>query len=424
MIWFWLVLAALTCAATAVLVLPLLRSFRDVADASAADQDRRLAIYRDRRAELESERQAGRLSDDEAARAQEELLDEAALQFRAQDAGTVLARRGPRKTLIAVLVAVLLPLAAVFVYALIGSPTIVGMSAAELRGEVSGESLDRAIAELERRVGKTPDDGEAWAMLGQAHRMAGNIPPARQALERAIALRPGDARITADYAEILMMSAGGDFAGKPFELLSRALELDPDDEKAVALMAAAQYRRGDKVQALRHMRKLAANMPPGSHEAERLAEVIAKIESEIAAAGGPGAGTGSEAGKPQPETAQASGAQNASSISGRILIDDALRTQVAPGTTLFVVARGTDGSRVPLAAIRLAVGEWPLAFSLGDAQAMNPQRLISGASGVVIEARISRSGTAGRQSGDLYGTSAEVGPGAREVLIRIDQRVP
>jgi len=436
MIWFWLVIAALTCAATAALVLPLLRSARRMAAPSDSDENRRLAIYRDRRAEIETERLAGRLSDDEAARAQEELLDEAAVQFREPQDAAPPERRSTRTTLVATLIALLLPLAAVFVYALIGSPAIVGMSAAELRGEISGESLDRTIAELQKRVGKTPEDGEAWAMLGQAHRMAGNIPPARQALERAIALRPGDARITADYAEILVMSADGNFSGRPLELLERALQLDPDDEKAIALMAAAQYRRGDRAQALGYMRKLAANMQPDSHEAQRLAEVITKIESEIAAASGQSSAT-SQPSPPQDAAAgradsarlenaspPPSGAPDASAISGRIQIDDALRAQAAPGTTLFVVARGNDGSRIPLAALRLAVGDWPLEFSLGDAQAMNPQRLISQASGVVIEARISRSGTAGRQSGDLFGTSAEVGPGAREVLIRIDQRVP
>ena len=435
MIWFWLVIAALACAATATLVLPLLRSGRRVVTPSGSDEHLRLAIYRDRRAEIENERLAGRLTDDEAARAQEELLDEAAVQFREPQDAAPHVRRSARPTLIAALVALVLPLAAVFVYALIGSPSLVAMSVAELRGEISGESLDRTIAELQKRVGKAPEDGEAWAMLGQAHRMAGNIPPARQALERAIALRPGDARITADYAEILVMSADGNFSGRPFELLERALQLDPDDEKAIALMAAAQYRRGDRAQALRYMRKLAANMPPGSHEAQRLGEVITKIESEIAASAqssatvqpaSPQAATAVSpaSGKRDGASPQPSGAIDASAISGRIQIDDTLRAQAIPGTTLFVVARGNDGSRIPLAALRLAVGDWPLEFSLGDAQAMNPQRLISKASGVVIEARISRSGTAGRQSGDLFGTSAEVGPGAREVLIRIDQRVP
>ena len=65
-------------------MLPLLRSNRPNEDLSGSDEARRLAVYRDRRAEIESERRAGRLGDEEAARAQEELLDDAAVQFEAK----------------------------------------------------------------------------------------------------------------------------------------------------------------------------------------------------------------------------------------------------------------------------------------------------------------------------------------------------
>ncbi|MEK9774718.1 MAG: c-type cytochrome biogenesis protein CcmI [Quisquiliibacterium sp.] len=419
MIWFWLAIAALACAATAALVLPLLRSNRPNEDLSGSDEARRLAVYRDRRAEIESERRAGRLGDEEAARAQEELLDDAAVQFEAKtsEPGTA---RASRATLIAILAAAALPLASVFVYAVLGSPGIVALTPAELRGEISAESLEQTITELQKRVELAPQDGQAWAMLGRARRMAGDIPAARNALERAITLAPQDARTLADYAEILVMAAGGDFTGKPITLLEQALKLDPDDEKAVALMAAALYRRGDRVQALRYMRKLIANLPPASTEAQQLAEVIAKIESELSG----DASSGQAAASRPAISPQASAPNEAATIAGQIIIDQALRNQAAPGMTLFVIARAVDGSRVPLAAQRLSVGAWPVDFSLGDQQAMNPQRLISQAAGVVIEARISRSGNAARSSGDLFGTSAQVAPGARQVMVRIDQRVP
>ncbi|MEK9720800.1 MAG: hypothetical protein VW257_07085, partial [Quisquiliibacterium sp.] len=155
-------------------------------------------------------------------------------------------------------------------------------------------------------------------------------------------------------------------------------------------------------------------------EAQQLAEVIAKIESELSG----DASSGQAAASRPAISPQASAPNEAATIAGQIIIDQALRNQAAPGMTLFVIARAVDGSRVPLAAQRLSVGAWPVDFSLGDQQAMNPQRLISQAAGVVIEARISRSGNAARSSGDLFGTSAQVAPGARQVMVRIDQRVP
>jgi cytochrome c-type biogenesis protein CcmH len=79
---------------------------------------------------------------------------------------------------------------------------------------------------------------------------------------------------------------------------------------------------------------------------------------------------------------------------------------------------------MPLAVIRGTAGELPRDFTLDDSLAMAPTMKISGADAVRIEARISRSGTAQPQSGDLFGTSAVVKPGARGVKVVVDQVVP
>jgi len=92
---------------------------------------------------------------------------------------------------------------------------------------------------------------------------------------------------------------------------------------------------------------------------------------------------------------------------------------------LFVVARAAEGPRIPIAVLRLQVGAaWPVAFALSDAQAMDPSRTLSSVDRIVIEARISASGEATRRSGDLFGVSAPLQPGARDIALRIDQRVP
>lgn len=427
MVWFWIAIAVLSMAATASIVLPLLRGADGGAGAvTPGDDARRLAVYRDRRREIEAERDAGRLTDDEARRALDELVEEAATQLPQQpDAAKPGAAAGRAGTIaIAVIAAIAIPLAALAVYGALGSPTVVGMDIAQMRGEMSPQSLQQAIAELRERLRQSPQDAQAWAMLAHAHRLSGDHVAAVQAFERAVALAPDDARLLADYAESAMLAQGNDFAGKPLVLLERALAADPTEGKAIALMGAAQYRLGNRAEALRHMRTLAQGMDPASDEGRHLAELIARIESEVA--GTPAAAAPAQA--PGGAAPAASAAQPAAStqpvIAGTIVIDDALREQAPAGATLFVVARGTDGSRVPLAVQRLSVGGWPVAFALGDAQAMDPSRLISQAAGVVIEARVSRSGTAGRQTGDLFGSSVELAPGTRDAVVRIDQKVP
>ena len=87
-------------------------------------------------------------------------------------------------------------------------------------------------------------------------------------------------------------------------------------------------------------------------------------------------------------------------------------------------ARDPSGSRMPLAVMRGTAAELPKAFSLTDAMAMTPASTISKAKSVVVEARISKSGNAMPQAGDLRGASAAVTPGTGNVRIVIDQVVP
>jgi cytochrome c-type biogenesis protein CcmH len=97
---------------------------------------------------------------------------------------------------------------------------------------------------------------------------------------------------------------------------------------------------------------------------------------------------------------------------------------VAPGDTLFVFARAVQGPRMPLAIIRQPVGAWPFPFVLDDSMAMGPDFKLSGFPQVVVSARISRSGNATPQAGDLIGQTGPLAPGTRGLDLIIDQVQP
>ncbi|MEO6362170.1 MAG: c-type cytochrome biogenesis protein CcmI, partial [Caldimonas sp.] len=65
----------------------------------------------------------------------------------------------------------------------------------------------------------------------------------------------------------------------------------------------------------------------------------------------------------------------------------------------------------------------PLAFKLDDSMAMTPNARLSGATSVVVGARISKSGNAIAQAGDLVVESAPLVPGASGLALRIDRVV-
>jgi cytochrome c-type biogenesis protein CcmH len=457
MLWFWVALALLIVAATACVVWPLLYGSHDVdASAASADEARRLAVYRDRRREIEAERDAGRLSDEEAKRSLDELLAEAAVQFPGQSGGASSKGAAPRpvqRPLVAwgMAATALVPLVSLLIYSQIGSPALIGGGAAQSASRAPHESAEKILAELNERVRKAPGDGEAWEALAEVQKATGNAQAAVASYEKALGLLPETAGLLAGYSEALMMTQAGDFSGKPTQLLERALRLDPKDGDATLLMGVAQYRAGNLDDALRYMKTSQAGVSPQSDRGQLIAQMVARIESDIAAGkgGAPAAGKagppvakagpiapgaqmppghppieGAGAPQPAPGAAPAIGTPSGASISGTITVDDNLRKQVPPGAVVFVIARAPEGPRLPFAVQRLTVDRWPVRFELGDAQTMDPSRPLSGAGKVVIEARVSMTGDVTRKSGDPFGVSAPVAPGANNIAIRLDQRVP
>ena len=176
MLFFWVLAGLLTCSAIALVVWPLLRRTDD----ASADEERRLAVYRDRRREIRRELDAGRLSPDEAERAEGELVAEAARQFAPADGDAFPEVKPARRTAsraTALVAALLIPLAALAVYDRLGAPGLVAIDAATMRGELTPERVAQVVRELEQRVARVPDDGAGT-------RTAVTISPAASAVRR------------------------------------------------------------------------------------------------------------------------------------------------------------------------------------------------------------------------------------------------
>ena len=109
--------------------------------------------------------------------------------------------------------------------------------------------------------------------------------------------------------------------------------------------------------------------------------------------------------------------------SGRVELASALRAKVREGDTVIVVARVVDGPRTPVALLRLRAQDWPLAFTLDAASATAPTLRLSPSIQLVVGVRISRSGQAEPQAGELFGYSTPVAVGAPGVLIEINDTV-
>jgi len=110
-------------------------------------------------------------------------------------------------------------------------------------------------------------------------------------------------------------------------------------------------------------------------------------------------------------------------ISGTISLSPELRDKVTQTDVVYILARATNGPRIPIAVFRKQVKDLPLKFVLDDSMAMQPQVKISDFDQVKVAARISMSGGAVTRPGDFEGVSAAIKPGASGVDIVIDTEI-
>jgi cytochrome c-type biogenesis protein CcmH len=174
-------------------------------------------------------------------------------------------------------------------------------------------------------------------------------------------------------------------------------------------------------------------VPPGSPIAGSIDASIAEarelggLKPGLAAATPPPAMTTSKAPSspaPAPQAAALPGALPGATIGGTVSLAPALSSRAAPTDTVFIFARASEGPRMPLAILRKQVKDLPVAFTLDDSMAMAPNFALSNFPSVIVGARISKSGSASPQSGDLEGLSPAVRIGATGLAVVIDRTVP
>lgn len=409
---FWALALALVLATLAALVVPLLRS-RARREGPAPD-DAAAAVYRDQKRQIDADFAAGAIGEEERAAAEAEIVARLGAELSAAPQPDA-AAAGRAPWIVAIAIVAIVPAAALVAYLAVGNPQALDAGAARKR--MTEPEVVSMVERLAQRMKEDPSDPQGWLLLGRSWSALQRYRESADAYAEAVKRMPGNADALADWADAFAMAQGRKLAGKPTEIIGQALAADPTHPKSLALAASAAMERGDDKAAVRYWQALLAVVPPGSEDAQGIAATIAQLGGTPSPAP-----LTSAAARPSPQPSAAAPA--ASRITGRVEIAPALASRIPPDATLFVYARAAQGSRMPLAILRRTARELPLEFALDDSMAMAPGATISSAREVVVEARVSASGSATAASGDLSGVSAAVAPGASGLRITIDRVVP
>mgnify|MGYP000877985449 CR=1 FL=1 len=346
----------------------------------------------------------------------------------------------PRATLVLLVLAV--PALALALYGWTGNPAALSPHARNQAQAPDAQQVEQMVERLAERMEKRPpgnvDDTEGWVMLGRSYALMQRYADASRAFARALQLMPEHPQILVDQADMLAMQQGGSLQGEPLRLIEQALRHDPTNPKALALAGTAAYNRKDFNAAVGYWSRARETASGADGEFTR---ALDRSIADARAAGGiaapadaaPPATAATAAASAAIATAAAHAAASAAgpaavatagTIRGRVSLDPALASKVAPGDTLYVLARAAQGPRMPLAILKRSASELPLQFTLDDSMAMAQGMKLSDFDDVVVSARISRSGEAMPQSGDLEGHSAALQGRNDSVELRIDRVRP
>lgn len=423
---FWLFAFVLALAVLAALVWPLLRQRKGDAP---GDEAAATAVFRDHKRQLDAEAASGTLSASERDTAEAELV--ARFGSELAEAPAEVAASSERSRWIAAIVLVaIVPASAALLYLMLGNPAAVNLPpppvvAAEPK--ITDPQILAMVDRLAEKMKANPEDGKGWVLLGRSYLKMGRYQDSVAAYAEAAKRMPESAGLLSDQAEAIALAQGQRLAGRPAELLKRAMVLDPDYPKAVAMSAAAAAELGDYDGAIALWTRLKSRVPPNSEQSQQIDDVLAELAAARKGTPPPAIAAAKSIAPPTaaaPPSAPVTASAETTGVQGRVEIDPKLAAKMGPGDALFIYARDPEGSRMPLAVTRGTAAELPKSFSLTDSMAMTPSNTISRAKTVVVEARISKSGNATPQPGDLHGTSATVKPGANGVRIVIDQVVP
>jgi cytochrome c-type biogenesis protein CcmH len=265
--------------------------------------------------------------------------------------------------------------------------------------EFQGRAQDAAAAR-HHHLAATPDPAASAPTgprtlieIAADAQQRGDYPGAHAAFAKLAAAHQMTADTWADYADVTA-TLQGKLSGEPEGYVQAALALDSKNPKALWLKASLEHETHHYSEAIVTWQKLVAVLGPESSDAALIAANLAE-DQKLATSAGAAAGDA---------------APSAFAVRGRVVLADALRNQASSGVTLFIVAKSVNSPGAPVAVLRTTTGAWPVKFELNDSMAMLPERKLSTAGKVTIEARVSKSGLAARQAGDLFGESAPLDP--------------
>ncbi len=414
---FWL----LVILVLVIVLLLLLRPWSHAGGAAVTNDDPlRISIYRQNLRELDREFERGQLTAEQLANVRNELelsllaeLERSKPDSASADPGRHRASRWSVALPVVLLSGLSIPL-----YLYLGNPQLNELKQfSRLAEQTEGDTpppLDGVIPEMQIHLQKNPGDANGWLLMSDMYASMQQYVAAVDALESLYRLTGDDPDVMLRLANALVMANDGKFGGRPAELAQRVLAIEPENYTALLFAGMASDEAGDYKVSNQYYRRLLPALKDNAGLEQTITQLIARNDQLLRDAG------------IDPEVPAAAVETVAVALRVAVSVATDLTGKFGPEDTLFVYAQAIDGPPMPLAVVRNRAGALPIEVTLDDSMAMMPAMKLSAFPRVKLQARISKSGNAVPESGDLTGLLAdiEIATSTQPINLVIDTVMP
>jgi cytochrome c-type biogenesis protein CcmH len=400
---FVIIALGIALCVAAIFLWVLLREKKPMTQASQANANAK--VYRDQILDLDHEHNSGHISDEEWQQSRDELSLRLLEDTSAVDDPAAKTEKPAIWT--AVVLAVALPLGSMGMYMWVGQPEALNPLALKTPDQVDPKDLTKMAQTLAEKLQDKPDNLQGWVMLGRTYRTLENFDAALRAYDSALKLSDDD-DLKLERIEVIAMQRQGQFEGEPWNVIREVLQRDPQHFGALLTAGSASYAEGKFADALKYWEQARKPLDANNPDLAGLESAIATVRERL--------------GMPPAKAAPA--AASGLNVTGQVNLSAALKSKASPNDVVFIYATPANGDRMPLAIFKTTVSQLPFNFTLDDSTAMAPDRKLSAAGEVMVKVRVTKSGNAMPQSGDLSGSLGPVKVGAKGLKLEIKDQIP
>ncbi len=419
---FWIIIAILILIAIAFVLPSLLKKQSNLQDGR---REQNIFIANEQLRDLENRFEQSEVSSEDYQATRDEL--EQSLLSDTTDSDEHLLKGGSKSSWLSTLFIVLLiPAIAITVYNNVGNPFYTKeleskKAMAQVPKNADGTpDIDTMVSSLQKKLEAEPNNAKGWSMLGRSYMVLERYSDAVKAYERALKVKPNSANIMLSLADSMAMQSKGEIAGRPVELINKALEIEPDNRTGLWLGGMAASQQKNFPLAIKRWQKVLLQVDSPS-DREEVNSLITNAMSQLTDEQKKtlNLSTTTNAPKENVKNVSKDTANNGKGITVTISLSEAMQSQANPTDLVFVYAKAMSGPPMPLAAAKIQVKDLPATIVLNDSMAMMPSLKLSAFSEVIVGARVSKSGQPISQNGDLYTEKKSIKAG-QKIDLNID----